>query len=104
MEQITLATLTDEMTGTIALSLGAFLLSMFLTPFYTFLAYRYRFWKKQRSTSTSGELLKIFTKLHADKFKRNIPTMAGMIGVVAIAIITLAFNLDRAGTWLPLAA
>jgi len=103
MELITLPTLTSEMTSTVALSLGAFLLSMFLTPFYTFLAYRYRFWKKQRSTSTSGELLKIFTKLHADKFKRNIPTMAGMIGVVSITVITVAFNWDRAGTWLPLA-
>jgi phospho-N-acetylmuramoyl-pentapeptide-transferase len=103
MELITLSTLTNAMTSTVALSLGAFLLSMFLTPFYTFLAYRYRFWKKQRSTSTSGEILKIFTKLHADKFKRNIPTMAGMIGVASITIITLAFNFDRAETWLPLA-
>lgn len=103
METITLPTLTHEMTGTLALSFGAFLLAMLLTPMYTFLAYRFRFWKKQRSTSTSGELLKVFTKLHADKFKRNIPTMAGMIGVVSITLVTLAFNLDRAGTFLPLA-
>lgn len=85
-------------------SVGAFLLAMFLTPLYTYLAYRYRFWKKQRSTSTSGELLKVFTKLHADKFRRNIPTMAGIIGVVTIGIITFGFNLDRGQTWLPLAA
>jgi len=40
--------------------------------------------------------------LHKEKFKRNIPTMAGAIGVIAIATVTL-FNLDRGETWLPLA-
>src|ERR1035437_7376616 len=86
------------------LSLGTFLLSMFLTPFYTFLAYKFKFWKKQRTTSTTGEKLEVFNKLHANKFKRNIPTMAGMIFVSAIAIMTFGFNLDRGQTWLPLAA
>ncbi|HMH70233.1 MAG TPA: phospho-N-acetylmuramoyl-pentapeptide-transferase, partial [Candidatus Saccharimonadales bacterium] len=95
---------TTELTGTFLLSVAAFLLAMLLTPFYTFMAYRYKFWKKQRQTSTTGEALEVFTKLHADKFKRNIPTMAGIIGVVSIAAITLGFNLNRAETWLPLAA
>lgn len=95
---------TTELTGTFLLSVAAFLLAMLLTPIYTFAAYRYKFWKKQRSTSTTGEKLEVFTKLHADKFKRNIPTMAGVIGVVSIAVITLGFNLNRAETWLPLAA
>jgi len=71
---------------------------------YTTAAYRYKFWKKQRDTSTTGEKLLVFVKLHKEKFKRNIPTMAGIIGVLAIAIVTFAFNLDRAQTWLPLAA
>lgn len=96
--------LTHNLTGTFLLSVSAFLLAMLLTPVYTFLAYRYKFWKKQRSTSTTGEKLEIFTKLHADKFKRNIPTMAGVIGVISIIIVTFFFNLDRAQTWLPLAA
>jgi phospho-N-acetylmuramoyl-pentapeptide-transferase len=95
---------THELTGTFLLSVGAFLLAMVLTPLYTYLAYRYKFWKRQRSTSTTGEKLEVFTKLHADKFKRNIPTMAGIIGVLSIAAVTLFFNLDRAETWLPLAA
>lgn len=95
---------TQELNETFLLSLGAFMLAMILTPVFTFFAYRYKFWKKQRSTSTTGEKLEVFTKLHADKFKRNIPTMAGIIGVVSITAITLAFNLDRAETWLPLAA
>ncbi len=100
----TLEQLTQGLTGTFLLSVGAFLLAMFLTPIYTFLAYRYKFWKKQRSTSTTGEKLEVFTKLHAEKFKRNIPTMAGAIGVISIFVITFFFNLNRAETWLPLAA
>lgn len=98
----------DTMTGELAtisiLSVLAFILAMFLTPFYTFMAYRYRFWKKQRTDSTTGEKLAVFTKLHAAKFKRKIPTMAGIIAVISIFIVTFFFNLDRAETWLPLAA
>lgn len=97
-------TFTSEMTHVFVLSLVAFLLAMALTPVYTFFAYRYRFCKRQRSESTDGRALKIFTKLHAEKFRRNIPTMAGVIGVVSIAIVTVTMNLDRSQTWLPLAA
>ena len=96
--------LTNELTRTFILSVIAFLLAMFLTPIYTFVAYRFKFWKKQRTASTTGEALTIFTKLHANKFKRNIPTMAGIIFVVAITFVTFFFNLDRKETWLPLAA
>lgn len=96
--------LTNELTVTFLLCFFAFMLAMLLTPLYTYLAYRYKFWKKQRKTSTTGEILKVFTKLHEDKFKRNIPTMAGVIGVVSVTIITVVFNFDRAQTWLPLAA
>lgn len=100
---LTLTNLTQELTTTFILGVGAFLLAMFLTPVYTFLAYRYKFWKKQRTTSTTGENLTVFNKLHANKFTRNIPTMAGLIFVLAITVVTL-FNLDRGETWLPLAA
>ena len=94
----------DVMLRTFILSVLAFTLAMILTPVYTFLAYKYKFWKKQRTTSTTGEELKVFTKLHANKFKRNIPTMAGTIFVIATAVITFLFNLDQQETWLPLAA
>jgi phospho-N-acetylmuramoyl-pentapeptide-transferase len=96
--------LTDELTSTFVLSVLAFLLAMFLTPIYAFVAYRFKFWKRQRTASTTGEALKVFTKLHADKFKRNIPTMAGAIFVIAIVVVTFFLNLDRQETWLPLAA
>jgi len=100
----TVQILTNELTRTFLLSVGAFMLAMLLTPIYTFLAYRFKFWKKQRTSSTTGEILTVFNKLHANKFKRNIPTMAGIIFVFAIAFITFFFNLDRQETWLPLAA
>ncbi|HPF31258.1 MAG TPA: phospho-N-acetylmuramoyl-pentapeptide-transferase [Candidatus Saccharibacteria bacterium] len=99
-----LTELTKELAIIFSLSVGAFTLAVIMTPFYTFLAYRYKFWKKQRKTTTTGEKIEIFTKLHAEKFKRNIPTMAGSVFIIAITIVTFIFNLDRGQTWLPLAA
>lgn len=96
--------LTLDMIPLFLMSVAAFVLAMMLTPIYTYFAYRYRFWKRQRSTSTTGEALEVFTKLHQAKFRRNIPTMAGVIAVVTITTITLGFNLNRGETWLPLVA
>lgn len=98
-----LTQITSELILISGLSVLTFLLAMALTPVYTYFAYKHRFWKKQRTTSTTGEKLEVFNKLHANKFKRSIPTMAGMIGIVAIVAVTVVFNLDRAQTWLPLA-
>lgn len=102
--QIVTDALNDAMIRTFILSVLAFLIAMALTPVYTFVAYRYKFWKRQRTSSTTGEALTVFNKLHANKFKRNIPTMAGAVFVIAIAAVTILFNLDRRETWLPLAA
>lgn len=99
-----LQTMTNELTHVFLLSVGAFLLAMFLTPIYTFFAYRYRFWKHQRENAVTGEKLQVFNRLHEGKIRRNIPTMAGIISVIAAGLVTLLFNLDRAQTWLPLAA
>jgi phospho-N-acetylmuramoyl-pentapeptide-transferase len=104
MEAATLTHISFELTKITFLGLVTFLVSMALTPLYTFAAYRYRFWKRQRTTSTTGEALSVFTKLHAQKFTRNIPTMAGIIIVAAVTAVTVIFNLDREQTWLPLAA
>lgn len=101
---MTLPQLTDDLVMIFTLSVAAFLLAMVLTPLYTFIAYKYKFWKKPRATSTTGELLQVFSKLQKSKLSRNIPTMAGMITIIAIATITLVFNLDRQQTYLPLAA
>lgn len=104
MNEMTFVDMNSELATVSILSVLAFILAMLLTPFYTYLAYRYRFWKKQRTDSTTGEKLAVFTQLHAEKFKRKIPTMAGIIGVISIVAVTFVFNLDRAQTWLPLAA
>ena len=92
----------DEMFYGLLLALTAFLLSMLLTPVYTYVAYKYKFWKKQKKTTVDGESLPIMTKLHAHKFKHTFPTMAGLIGVVVVTLVTWIFNLDRGQTWLPL--
>lgn len=92
----------EELFYGLLLALASFLLAMALTPIYTHFAYKYHFWKKQKQTTLSGESLPIMTKLHAHKFKRSFPTMAGLIGVIAVTVVTWAFNLDRGQTWLPL--
>lgn len=83
-------------------ALASFIVSMALTPIYTYLAFRYKAWKQIRRDSITGERAKIYHKLHADKHKRNIPTMAGLIMVTAIAIVTFSFNFSRSQTYLPL--
>ncbi|HKU18229.1 MAG TPA: phospho-N-acetylmuramoyl-pentapeptide-transferase [Candidatus Saccharimonadales bacterium] len=95
---------TDTLIRTLLLGFLGFLVSMLITPVYTTLAYRYDWWKKPRTTTTTGEKAKLFMKLHAEKHKRLIPTMAGIVFVVSTVAVTLAFNLSRTQTWLPLAA
>lgn len=95
-------TINDEVFYGLLLALAGFLFSMMLTPIYTHFAYKYHFWKKQKQKTVDGKDLPIMTKLHAHKFKRVFPTMAGLIGIVAVTIVTWVFNLDRGQTWLPL--
>jgi phospho-N-acetylmuramoyl-pentapeptide-transferase len=93
--------LIDEVTQILVLSLFSFLLAMLLTPIYTHYAFKHKLWKRSRTHSTTGEQLKVISKL---RIKRTVPLMAGLIGLVAITVTTLLFNLDRSQTWLPLAA
>ena len=94
--------ISDEIFYGLLLALAGFLFSMILTPFYTHFAYKYKFWKKQKQTTVDGKALPVMTKLHAHKFQHVFPTMAGLIGVVAVTAVTWIFNLDRGQTWLPL--
>lgn len=94
--------ITDELTNMLLLALLGFSLAVVLTPIYTYFAYRYNFWKKKRTTATTGEKLSVISKLSTRK--RRVPTAAGLIMLVAISIVTLLFNLSREQTWLPLAA
>ena len=104
LQSNSLVQLTDILVKLTALAVSSFSLAMLLTPVYTYVAYKYRFWKKPRTTSTTGENLTVFSALHKDKLARRIPTMAGLIALITISFITLIFNLDRQQTWLPLAA
>jgi phospho-N-acetylmuramoyl-pentapeptide-transferase len=81
-----------------------FLLAMAITPIYTTLAYKYQWWKQARTVAVTGEKATMYQKLHAQKHRANIPTMAGVIFVLATAVITFSGNLERSQTWLPLAA
>lgn len=96
--------ISDEFFYGFILCLGSFLLSMFLTPIYTYVAYKYKFWKKQKKTTLTGEALPVMTKLHAHKFKRKFPTMAGIVGLIVVAIVTIICNLHKDWTLLPLIA
>lgn len=86
------------------LAFASFLLSMIITPLYTNLAYKKQWWKKPRDQAITGEKAVVFNSLHAEKHKRHIPTMAGLVFVASVALITLIANLSRHETWLPLAA
>lgn len=94
----------STVTRILLLTFGAFCLSMLITPIYTTLAYKYNWWKKPRQNAVTGEAAKVFNSLHAAKHHRHIPTMAGVIFVITVTIVTLLANLSRSETWLPLAA
>lgn len=103
-ETLTLSFEIAQLTEILLLAFLGFAMSMIITPLYTTLAYKGRWWKKARTNSISGEVAKVFAKLHAEKHLRNIPTMAGIVFLVSVTIVTLCFNLSREETWLPLAA
>ena len=98
-----LAITTHNLTRILSLGFFGFALSMLITPVYTNLAYKNEWWKRQRTDAWSGGKATVYAKLHAAKHKRNIPTMAGLIFVLAITLVTLFGNLSRGQTWLPLA-
>lgn len=91
---------TDEATTILLLSIFSFVVSMLLTPIYTRFAFKYKWWKRSRTHSTTGEELSVIAKM---RIKRTKPLMAGLIMVIAVTLTTVLFNLDRAQTWLPLA-
>ena len=105
---MTIPALIDSNTTSIAkiflLGFAGFLISMLVTPLYTTAAYRYGWWKRPRTDATSGEKASLYAKYHSEKHKRHIPTMAGLIMVFSIVVVTLFANLQRSQTWLPIAA
>lgn len=103
MNTLHIAITTHNLIRILSLGFFGFALSMVITPIYTNVAYKHEWWKRQRTDAWSGGKATVYAKLHAEKHKRNIPTMAGLIFVLSIAIVTLTANLSRGETWLPLA-
>ena len=103
MNTLHIAITTHNLIRILSLGFFSFVLSMLITPIYTDIAYRREWWKRLRTDAWSGGKATVYQKLHAAKHKRNIPTMAGLIFVVAITLVTLLSNLSRGQTWLPLA-
>lgn len=101
---ITAQLIIDNLWPVLALGFAGFAAATLLTPVYTTLAFRFQWWKKPRTDTVSGEKAVVFQKMHAEKHRRHIPTMAGMVFLLALAAVTLVGNLDRGQTWLPLAA
>ena len=103
MQTLDLTIRTATMLHILWLAAAGFILSMAITPLYTTAAYKWKWWKKQRTDAWSGGQATVYNKLHAAKHKRHIPNMAGLIFIASITIVTVAFNLNRGQTWLPLA-
>ncbi|OGB74116.1 phospho-N-acetylmuramoyl-pentapeptide-transferase [candidate division Kazan bacterium RBG_13_50_9] len=80
----------------------AFLFAMLLTPLWTHVLYKYKFWKQAKEETLYGGYAKVFQKLHGEKHRRLIPTLAGPLVWGVVAVITFLFNFTRSQTYLPL--
>lgn len=103
-ETIEIIANTSDILRILLLGFISFIISMLITPIYTSIAFKYKWWKQQRTEAWSGGTAHVYQKLHAEKHKRNIPTMAGVIFVASVFLVTILLNLERSQTWLPLAA
>lgn len=103
-ETIEIIAQSSDLLRILLLGFISFVFSMLITPLYTSIAFKYKWWKQQRSEAWSGGAASVYKKLHAEKHKRNIPTMAGVIFIISVFLVTILLNLERSQTWLPLAA
>lgn len=99
--KLTFELMTQDIAVVFLLGFLTFCVAMLITPIFTYFAYKYRLWGRPRTHDVTGKQLTVINKLDV---RRTVPRMAGIIILVAVALVTLAFNLDRQQTWLPLAA
>lgn len=105
MEKLTISDqIIDDIVRVLLFAFLGFAISMLLTPIYTHFAYKYEWWKKQSTKGLDGKKAPVYAKLHAAKHRRQVPTMAGLIMLLTVLGITLALNLSREQTYLPIAA
>lgn len=93
---------TNDLAFIFWLTVLSFVAAIALTPLLTNFLYRNKVWKQVKDTAITGEKAPVYYKLHKAKQQRRVPTMAGVLIWGVVAAVTLIFNLDRAGTWLPL--
>lgn len=94
----------DDIVRVLLFGFLGFAFAMVLTPIYTHFAYKYEWWKKQSTSTLDGKTATVFSKLHAAKHRRHIPTMAGLVMLFSITTVTTLLNLSREQTYLPLVA
>lgn len=100
MEVITLAI--SDLSFVFWLTALSFTVAILLTPLLTDYLYRHKVWKQGKDTAITGESAPVVSGLQRSKINRHLPTMAGVLIWGVVALVTLLFNLDRAGTYLPL--
>ena len=79
-----------------------FFVAILATPFWTNFLYKYKFWKQPKEETIYGTQATVYQQLHAEKHKRLVPTMAGVLFWVLVVLLSLRFNLTRSQTYLPL--
>ena len=67
MSTLNLIIQTSTLERLLFLGFLGFLLSMIITPFYTWMAFKWQWWKKPRTTAISGEKAVEFQKLNKKK-------------------------------------
>lgn len=98
MEQIFLNT--TYLVKIFSFTVLSFVVAMLWTPILTNFLYRHKIGKKIRERGLDNKKAVYFYKYHKDK--ENTPTMGGLLIWITAGVITLLFNFDRAGTYLPL--
>jgi phospho-N-acetylmuramoyl-pentapeptide-transferase len=91
---------THHITVALLLCFASCALATLLTPIYMKLAVKYKWWKRHRTHSTTGDKLSVISSL---RIKRTLPMMSGLVTVIAVTAVTYIWNLNRGQTWLPLA-
>lgn len=82
----------------------SFFVALLATPFWTNFLYKYKFWKQPKEETIYGTKATVFQQLHAEKHKRLIPTMAGVLYWLIVILVSLKWNFTRSQTYLPLFA
>jgi len=90
-----------QLTQIFLLSSVAFVVSMAATPLLSHVLYRFKIGKRLRTHGMlTGAPSTVMTTLH--KAKEGTPTMGGVLIWLTVAGVTLALNLSRPETYLPL--